>query len=143
MKKFLETSFGGGGVDTSQPIRTAFENLFAIYDDFQRLMETSTYTKVDKNGRRIKAVFPMSNKISTFEKMTEQFKQHYRWYQTLQQRSMEENPNYKSKWFSKENDIFSGEFSPDWNYKKIMDYGEKHCWPGSKTDKTVKISPIK
>ncbi len=112
MKKLLETSFGGGGVDTSQPIKTAFDNLFAIYDSFQKLMETSAYTVADKNGRKIRKLFPMSNKVSTVQKMTESFKQHYRLYKTLQERSMDENPNYKAKYFAKEFDHFSADFAP-------------------------------
>ena len=130
MKKFLETSFGSRGVDTSQPIRTAFDNLFAIYDDFQRLMETSAYTTVDKNGRKIRVLFPVSIKVTTFEKLTDRFKQQ-RHYQSLQQSSMEENPNYKAKYFS-----FPKEVS--WDIQKIMDYADKHCWPNSINDQTVK-----
>ena len=138
MKKLLETSFGGGGVDTSQPIKTAYDKLFAIYDNFQKLMETSAYMRMDKDGRKTRTVFPMSNKVSTVEKMTEQFKQQYRLYKTLQERSMDENPNYKAKYFAKEFDHFSADFAPVWNHKQIREYGEKHCWPRSKMDNTVK-----
>ena len=119
MKKLLETSFGGGGFDTSQPIKTAFDKLFAIYDNFQQLMETSAYITVDKNGRKTRKLFPMSNKVSTVQKMTESFKQHYRLYKTLQERSMDENPNYKAKYFAKEFDIFSADYAPVWNQKQI------------------------
>ena len=132
-------SFGSEGVDTLLPVWIAFNNLFTIYDEFQKLMEPSGYTNQDKNGRKIRVIFPMSNKATTFESLNEKFRKQKRQFLNLQHESMEENPNYKAKYFSKEYDQASSGFNPGFDFKRIMDYAEKHCWPNSQDDKTVKF----
>jgi hypothetical protein len=73
MKKMFGLG-GGEGVDTLPPMKKAFENLFTIYDEFQTLMETSAYIAEDKDGRKIREMFPVSNKSDTFAMLREKFK---------------------------------------------------------------------
>ena len=65
--------FGSEGVDTSPPVRTAFNNLFAIYDTFQKLLKASAYNGQDKDGRKIKEFSPVLNRVATFDEMKEKF----------------------------------------------------------------------
>ena len=138
MKKFLETSFGSKGVDTLPPVRIAFNKLFAVYNEFQKLMQPSSYVNQDKSGRKIRVLFPMSNKVDLFTSLRQKFTEAKRQFLDLQRQSMEENPNYKSKYFSKKNNPSGSDFNPSWDWQKVLDYGEKHCWPNSKDDATVR-----
>ena len=81
-------------------------------------MEPSGYTNQDKNGRKIRAIFPMSNKATTFELLSEKFRKQKRQFLNLQHESMEENANYKAKYSSKEYDQASSGFNPGFDFKK-------------------------
>ena len=58
-------NIGGEGVDTVPPVRTVFDNLFTIYEEFQQLMELSAYVTENKDGRNVRQMFPKSNKSET------------------------------------------------------------------------------
>ena len=98
MKKMFGLG-GGEGVDTLPPMKKAFENLFTIYDEFQTLMETSAYIAEDKNGRKIREMFPVSNKSDTFAVLREKFKEAKRQYINLQNLEMEKRPDLKAFYF--------------------------------------------
>ena len=59
MKKMFGLG-GEEGVDTLPPIKKVFDNIFTIYDEFQTLMETSAYISEDKDGRKIRIMYPVS-----------------------------------------------------------------------------------
>ena len=99
MKKLF--NLGDGGVDTSSPIKTALENLFSIYDEFQQLLEQSAYVVQDENGRNIRELFPISGKSDAFDLLREKFKEAKRCYVFLQNQEMEKRPDLKAQYFSK------------------------------------------
>ena len=125
MKKFLETSFGSRRVDTPA-IRTVFENLIAIYDDFQQLMENSAYITTDKNGRKVRQTFPIS--MSDVNSLKEKFKAEKRHYIRLQTSSMNENPDDRNRYYSKEKSL------PSYLPSKAID----NCWPNTKNDVLIR-----
>ena len=130
MKKFLETSFGSKGVDTLPPVRIAFNNLFTVYDGFQKLMEPSAYIPEDKDGRKIRQTFPVSNRSDTFYSLVEKFKAEKRNYIRLQKNSMDENPEERDKVYSKE----STKTIPSYLHLKAVN----NCWPNTKDDVAIK-----
>ena len=97
MKKLF--NLGDGGVDTSSPIKTAFENLFAIYDEFQQLLEQSAYVGQDEHGRNIRELFPKPDKKDVFDLLREKFKEAKRRYLSLQKEEVEKRPDLKAKIF--------------------------------------------
>jgi hypothetical protein len=91
-------------------------------------METSAYIAEDKDGRKIREMFPVSNKSDTFAMLREKFKKAKRHYINLQNIDMEKQPDLKAEYFSNK------------KYKaKVFSvaHAEKHCWPNSSDDVKV------
>jgi hypothetical protein len=129
MKKMFGIG-GEEGVDTLPPTKKAFENLFTIYDEFQKLLETSAYIAEDENGRKIRQMFPMSNKSDHLTMLKEKFKEEKRHYINLQNIDMEKHPWLKAEYFSNK------------SRKKVylaIEHAEANCWPNSSDDDRVKI----
>ena len=99
MKKIFGLG-GEEGVDTLPLIKKSFENLFTIYDAFQNLLELSAYIAEDENGRKIRQMFPMSNKSDHLTMLKEKFKEEKRHYINLQNIDMEKHPWLKAEYFS-------------------------------------------
>ena len=121
MKKMF--NIGGEGVDTVPPVRTVFDNLFTIYEEFQQLMELSAYVAEDKDGRNVRQMFPKSYKSETVNILREKFKEAKRQYVNLRNLGMEKRPDLKADYYSPKKS------------KTTLNYAEKHCWPGSSDDK--------
>ena len=145
MKKMFGIG-GEEGVDPLPPTKKAFENLFTIYDEFQKLLELSAYIAEDENGRKIRQMFPMSNKSDHLTMLKERFKEEKRHYTNFQNIDMEKNPHLKNMYFSKdfENELLVFKESKDYGtikqFKaKAKARAEKHCWPNSSDDNRVKI----
>ena len=135
MKKMF--NIGGEGVDTVPPVRTAFDNLFTIYEEFQQLMELSAYVAEDKDGRNVRQMFPKSGKSETVNILREKFKEAKRKYVYLRDLGVEERSDLKADYY------YSPKFGPPVPYegasksRTAIKYAEKHCWPGSSDDKKV------
>ena len=127
MKKMF--NIGGEGVDTVPPVRTAFDHLFTIDEEFQKLMELSAYVAEDKDGRNVRQMFPKSGKSETVNILREKFKEAKRKYVYLRDLGMEERSDLKADYYSP---IVVGR-----PLKTPLKYAEKHCWPGSSFDKQV------
>ena len=69
MKKLF--NLGDGVVTTSSPMKTAFEMLFTIYDEFQQLLEPSAYVGQDEDRRSIREMFHISGKSDAFALLCE------------------------------------------------------------------------
>ena len=99
MKKMFGIG-GEEGVDTLPPIKKVFDNIFTIYNEFQTLMENSAYISEDEEGRKIRIMYPVSNKSDTFTVLREKFKEAKRHYTNLQNTDMEKNPDLKNMYFA-------------------------------------------
>ena len=124
MKKMF--NIGGEGVDTVPPVRTVFDNLFTIYEEFQQLMELSAYVAEDKDGRNVRQMFPKSNKSETVNILREKFKEAKRQYVYLRDLGMEKRSDLKADYYSPKFNRYSSQS------KTTLKYAEKHCWPGSR-----------
>ena len=88
-QKLLNISLGDGRVDTSSPVKAVFEELFSVYDGFQKLLEPSAYVGQDEQGRRIRELFPQPDKKDVFDSLREKFKEAKRRYLSLQKEEVE------------------------------------------------------
>ena len=66
---------GDGGMHASSPVQVIYEELFSIYDEFQKQLEPSAYVGQDEQGRRIRKFFPQTNKIDVFNVLRERFRE--------------------------------------------------------------------
>ena len=126
MKKLL--GLGEDGVHASSPIKTAFENIFTIYDGIQSLLETSAYVVQDVDGRNVREMFPsLSSHVTSdaFDRVRDDFKAAKRTYVALQNAELERNPSFKAIYFSK---TFNKKSD-----KEVFAYAEKHYWPNLST----------
>jgi hypothetical protein len=128
-QKLLNISLGDGRVDTSSPVKAVFEELFSIYDGFQKLLEPSAYVGQDEQGRRIRELFPQPDKKDVFDSLREKFKEAKRRYLSLQNEEVTMRPDLKAKYFSK---TFNKKSD-----KATFNHAEENCWPNSTNDKRV------
>ena len=123
-------SRGDGGVHASSPVQVVCEELFSIYDEFQKQLESSAYVGQDEQGRRIREIFPQTNKIDVFNSLRDRYRETKSRYVSIQTQEMDKRPDLKARYLSK---TFNKKSD-----KATFFHAETHCWQNSINDKKFK-----
>ena len=102
MNRFMNISRGDGGGFASAPaVQEVYEEIFSVYEEFQKHLEPSAYMGLNENGRKIRELFPQTNKVDVCNELRNRFIEIKKRYLAIQTEEMNKHPSHKKRYFSK------------------------------------------